>query len=87
MGGARAALDPAGALGRDCKRLAERSPPRFTPTTTTSTTAISPTVAGARKRRRRFPSVEAAVATYGAKRPLSALDQRCLDAYVRGGFR
>ena len=41
---------------------------------------------GARRRRRTFPSMEAAIANYGSKPPLDAFDPMALDAYVRHGF-
>ena len=44
-------------------------------------------VAAARKRRRRFSSGDEVISAYGAKPPLSALDRRCLELYVRHGFR
>jgi pimeloyl-ACP methyl ester carboxylesterase len=47
---------------------------------------ISPLVAAARRRRTLFPSLEAALANYAAKPPLSTLDPAALDAYVRYGF-
>ncbi len=46
----------------------------------------SPMVAGARRRRASFPSYEAAIANYAAKRPLNAFTPEALDAYVRYGF-
>jgi pimeloyl-ACP methyl ester carboxylesterase len=47
---------------------------------------ISPLVTATRRRRTQFPSLEAALANYAAKPPLSALDPAALDAYVRYGF-
>jgi pimeloyl-ACP methyl ester carboxylesterase len=46
----------------------------------------NPLAAGARRRRRTFPSLAAALANYAAKPPLGALDPAALDAYVRHGF-
>lgn len=46
----------------------------------------SPLIAGARRRRATFPSVEAAIANYASKPPLGAFDPAALDAYVRYGF-
>ncbi len=45
-----------------------------------------PLPAGARRRRRTFPSIEEAVAHYGSRPPLDAFDPEALDAYVRYGF-
>jgi pimeloyl-ACP methyl ester carboxylesterase len=42
--------------------------------------------AGARRRRDRFPSREAALANYASKPPFSAFDPAVLDAYVQWGF-
>jgi pimeloyl-ACP methyl ester carboxylesterase len=46
----------------------------------------NPLAAGARRRRPRFESFEAAIANYASKPPLSVLDPAALDAYVRHGF-
>ena len=46
----------------------------------------SPLIAGARRRRATFPSIEAAIANYASKPPLGAFDPDALDAYVRYGF-
>lgn len=43
-------------------------------------------VAGARRRRASFPSIDAAIDNYAAKPPLDAFDPAALDAYVRYGF-
>lgn len=43
-------------------------------------------VAGARRRRASFPSIEAAIANYASKPPLDAFHPAALDAYVRYGF-
>lgn len=42
--------------------------------------------AGARKRRRSFPSFEDAIANYSAKPPLNVFTPESMDAYVRFGF-
>jgi len=47
----------------------------------------SPMVQGARRRRSSFPSYEAAIENYAAKRPLNAFTPAALEAYVRHGFR
>ena len=47
----------------------------------------SPLVAGARRRRRSFPSVEAAIENYASKPPLQAFDPAALRAYVEHGVR
>jgi pimeloyl-ACP methyl ester carboxylesterase len=41
---------------------------------------------GARRRRSRFPSAEAALANFASKPPLDELHPDCLRAYVRHGF-
>lgn len=46
----------------------------------------SPLAAGARRRRDRFPSFEAALENFSAKPPLNSLDPRVLAEYVRHGF-
>jgi pimeloyl-ACP methyl ester carboxylesterase len=46
----------------------------------------SPLVAGARRRRRSFPSYEDAIANYAAKPPLGAFHPDALERYVRDGF-
>jgi len=46
----------------------------------------SPLVAGARRRRAMFPSIDAAIANYASKPPLGSFDPFALDAYVRYGF-
>ena len=48
--------------------------------------ASNPLAEGARRRRATFPSYDAAIANYAAKRPLSAFLPDALDAYVRHGF-
>lgn len=47
----------------------------------------SPLSMGARRRRASFPSYEAAIDNYSAKRPLGSFTPAALDAYVRYGFR
>jgi len=47
----------------------------------------SPLIAGARRRRASFPTLEEAIANYAAKPPLGAFTPAALDAYVRFGFR
>jgi pimeloyl-ACP methyl ester carboxylesterase len=47
----------------------------------------NPLAAGARRRRPRFESIEAALTNYAAKPPLDAFHPAALDAYVRHGFR
>lgn len=47
----------------------------------------SPLAEGARRRRRRFPSLAAAEANYAAKPPLAAFTPEARWAYVNGGFR
>jgi pimeloyl-ACP methyl ester carboxylesterase len=47
----------------------------------------NPLVAGARRRRRHFDSLEEAEANYGAKRPMSTFAPEALRAYVAGGLR
>lgn len=47
----------------------------------------SPLAAGARRRRAAFPSFEAAIENFAAKRPLSGFTPEALEAYVRHGFR
>jgi pimeloyl-ACP methyl ester carboxylesterase len=42
---------------------------------------------GARRRRRTFESMEAALANYAAKPPMSGFDARAREGYVRQGFR
>jgi pimeloyl-ACP methyl ester carboxylesterase len=49
-------------------------------------TPDNPLSAGARRRRERFDSVDAAVANYASKPPFAALDPRALRAYVEHGF-
>jgi pimeloyl-ACP methyl ester carboxylesterase len=46
----------------------------------------NPLAEGARRRRRRFDSYDAAIANYAAKPPLSVLDPAALAAYVHHGF-
>jgi pimeloyl-ACP methyl ester carboxylesterase len=46
----------------------------------------SPLVAGARRRRRSFPSYEDAIANYASKPPLGAFEPAALEQYVRHGF-
>jgi pimeloyl-ACP methyl ester carboxylesterase len=46
----------------------------------------SPLVVGARRRRRRFESVDAAITHYSAKPPLDRFVAEALEEYVRGGF-
>ena len=43
-------------------------------------------IAGARRRRRTFPSFDEAIANFASKPPLNAFDAAALDAYVRHGF-
>ena len=43
--------------------------------------------AGARKRRSRFPSFEAAIENYAAKPPMAAFNAVAREAYVRHGFK
>lgn len=59
----------------------------FPPAETGAERPESPLVAGARRRRATFPSVEAAIENYAAKPPMAAFDPAALDAYVRYGFR
>ena len=47
----------------------------------------SPLVAGARRRRRSFPSVEAAIENYAAKPPMQSFHPDALRAYVEHGVR
>jgi pimeloyl-ACP methyl ester carboxylesterase len=47
----------------------------------------SPLPAGARKRRSRFPSFEAAIENFAAKPPMAAFDAVAREAYVRHGFK
>ena len=47
----------------------------------------SPLVAGARRRRRSFPSVEAAIDNYAAKPPMQSFHPDALRAYVEHGVR
>lgn len=47
----------------------------------------SPLPAGARKRRSRFPSFEAAIENYAAKPPMAAFNAEAREAYVRHGFK
>jgi len=47
----------------------------------------NPLSVGARRRRARFPSAEAAWDNYVAKAPFYRFDRRCLAAYVANGFR
>ncbi len=47
----------------------------------------SPLPAGARKRRSRFPSFEAAIENYAAKPPMAAFNAVAREAYVRHGFK
>ena len=49
-------------------------------------TVDSPLAAGARRRRDRFPSFDAALENFSAKPPLNSLDPRVLAEYVRHGF-
>jgi pimeloyl-ACP methyl ester carboxylesterase len=47
----------------------------------------NPLIAGARRRRATFHSIDAAIANYASKPPLSDFDPAALDAYVRYGVR
>lgn len=47
----------------------------------------SPLVIGARRRRRSFHSIEAAIENYGSKPPLDAFTPEARHAYVEHGFR
>ena len=47
----------------------------------------SPLPAGARKRRSRFPSFEAAIENFAAKPPMAAFHAVAREAYVRHGFK
>ena len=47
----------------------------------------SPLPAGARKRRSRFPSFEAAIENFAAKPPMAAFNAVAREAYVRHGFK
>lgn len=47
----------------------------------------SPLAAGARRRRAVFPTYDAAIENFAAKRPLSVFTPAALEAYVRYGFR
>ena len=47
----------------------------------------SPRPAGARKRRSRFPTFEAAIENFGAKPPMAAFNAVAREAYVRHGFK
>lgn len=49
--------------------------------------ADSPLASGARRRRRSFASIEAAIENYAAKPPLAAFAPAALRAYVEHGFR
>lgn len=46
-----------------------------------------PLVGGARRRRARFDSIDAAIANYASKPPLASIDPRVLRDYVEFGFR
>ena len=46
----------------------------------------NPLSAGARRRRDRFSSADAAIANFAAKPPFQALDPRALERYVEHGF-
>jgi pimeloyl-ACP methyl ester carboxylesterase len=56
------------------------------PGTMVSTDGPNPMAAGAARRRPVFASVEAAIANYASKPPLSELRADALRAYVEGGF-
>ncbi len=58
----------------------------FPPPTDGTERHESPLVAGARRRRRSFPSFEAAFENYASKPPLGAFDPAALRAYVEHGF-
>jgi pimeloyl-ACP methyl ester carboxylesterase len=47
---------------------------------------VSALVTATRRRRTLFPSVDAALANYASKPPMSTFDPAALDAYVRYGF-
>jgi pimeloyl-ACP methyl ester carboxylesterase len=47
----------------------------------------SPLPAGARKRRSRFPSFEAAIENFAAKPPMASFNAEAREAYVRHGFK
>jgi len=47
----------------------------------------SPLPAGARKRRSRFPSFEAAIDNFAAKPPMASFNAEAREAYVRHGFK
>ena len=47
----------------------------------------SPLPAGARKRRSRFPTFEAAIENFAAKPPMAAFNAVAREAYVRHGFK
>ena len=59
----------------------------FPPDALRPSDAPNPLADGARRRRATFPSYEAAIENYAAKRPLSAFPREALEAYVRYGFR
>jgi pimeloyl-ACP methyl ester carboxylesterase len=48
--------------------------------------AVSDLVTATRRRRTLFPSIDAALANYASKPPMSSFDPDALDAYVRYGF-
>lgn len=59
----------------------------FPPPDPTAPRPDTPLVAGARRRRRSFPSYEAALENYAAKPPLGSFTPAALRAYVEHGFR
>jgi pimeloyl-ACP methyl ester carboxylesterase len=58
----------------------------FEPDAVRTAQGPSPLIAGARRRRATFPSIEEAIANYSSKPPLATFDPTALDAYVRYGF-
>lgn len=61
-------------------------PPADSDGATDAPRPASPLPAGARKRRDRFPSFEAALENFTAKQPMSSFHPAAREAYVRHGF-
>jgi pimeloyl-ACP methyl ester carboxylesterase len=62
-------------------------PPIDSDTAAGESARVNSLVITTRRRRSRFPSIDAALANYAAKPPLDAFEPAALDAYVRHGFQ
>lgn len=97
LGGGRPVLGVGHSMGGACLLMAAHRRPGLVagavlfepivfPANGAANPSDNPLVAGARRRRRHFDTLEEAEANYAAKRPMSAFTSAALHAYVTGGF-